>query len=107
MAMPEAVVSLGDRIPTLPRSLPRSAAGVSAVEAAASIADAMLISGNGVLTSGSDLSQALLRMELVEHLARILSIARTLGSLTPLSATEMAALLEARKKAGLGPPSKM
>jgi L-fuculose-phosphate aldolase len=103
LAMPEMVVSLGDRIPTLPRALPRSAEGVRAVEQAAAQYDAMLLAGNGALTLGEDLSQALLRMELVEHCARILIAASALGTVEPLKPAEVAQLLEARRKAGLGP----
>ena len=76
VAMPEIVVSLGSRIPTLPRVMPKEKAGVEAVEKAAREVDAMLLSGNGALTLGVDLSQALLRMELVEHYAKILRRAR-------------------------------
>ncbi len=103
LAMPELVVSLGDRIPTLPRVMPRSEEAVKLVEAAAKQFDAMLLSGNGALTLGADLEQALLRMELVEHYAKILTVARQLGPVPPLAATDVARLLEARKKAGLGP----
>jgi len=106
VAMPEIVVSLGHAIPTLPRAMPKSGDAVAAVEAAASQCDAMLLSGNGVLTLGADLSQALLRMELVEHYARILTIARQLGPVPPLADSDLARLLEARKKAGLGPKPK-
>lgn len=103
LAMPELVVSLGDRIPTLPRALPRTPDAVKNVEAAAAQVDAMLLAGNGALTLGADLGQALLRMELVEHYAKILATARQLGPVQPLPAADLARLLEARKKAGLGP----
>jgi L-fuculose-phosphate aldolase len=103
VAMPEIVVSLGDSIPTLPRALPKTPEGVKQVEAAAAKVDAMLLSGNGVLTLGVDLEQALLRMELVEHYAKVLSIAAPLGAVPELPPAELAKLLEARKKAGLGP----
>jgi len=103
VAMPEVVVSLGDRIPTLPRVLPRSEEAVRLVEAAAKQFDAMLVAGNGALTCGVDLEQALLRMELVEHYAKILTVARQLGPVPPLPPSDLARLLEARKKAGLGP----
>jgi len=106
IALPELVVSLGDRIPTLPRALPRTSEAVTLVEAAASQFDAMLLQGNGALTLGADLEQALLRMELVEHYARILTAARTLGPVPPLPPGDVAKLLEARKKAGLGPKPK-
>ena len=106
IAMPEIIVSLGDRIPTLPRAMPREPAGVKAVEDAFGQFDAALLQGNGVFTCGTDLSQALLRMELVEHYAKILSLASPLGTITPLSTAELAKLMEARRKAGLGPKPK-
>ncbi len=103
IAMPEIVVSLGDRIPTVARAMPKSPELLKGVEAAAALADAMLLSGNGALTLGADLGQALLRMELVEHYAKILTHAKALGTVQPLPAADVAKLLEARKKAGLGP----
>ena len=103
VAMAEIVVSLGDRIPTVPRAMPKTPDAVKGVEAAAAQVDAMLLGGNGALTLGADLSQALLRMELVEHYAKILTAARALGPVAPLPAADLAKLLEARKKAGLGP----
>jgi L-fuculose-phosphate aldolase len=106
IAMPEIIVSLGERIPTLPRAMPKTPEAVQLVETAAASFDAMVLSGNGVLTCGRDLTQALLRMELVEHYAHILSVARTLGPVSPLPPGELAKLLEARKKSGLGPPAK-
>jgi L-fuculose-phosphate aldolase len=103
VAMPEIVVSLGDRIPTVPRAMPKTPEAVKGVEAAAAQVDAMLLAGNGVLTLGVDLNQALLRLELVEHYAKILTLARAWGPVEPLAAPDVAKLLEARKRAGLGP----
>jgi L-fuculose-phosphate aldolase len=103
IAIPEVIVSLGLRIPTVPRFLPKDPEGLKAVEACTAEHDAILLSGNGALTLGADLPQALLRMELVEHYAKILSAARALGAPLPLSPSEIEKLLEARKKAGLGP----
>jgi L-fuculose-phosphate aldolase len=101
LAMPEVVVSLGAHIPTVSRHLPKTEALTKAVGAACTTSDAMLLSGNGALTLGQSLEQALLRMELVEHYAHILFIAKSLGPLTPLSSTEMATLLDARAKASV------
>jgi L-fuculose-phosphate aldolase len=103
LALPELVVSLGARIQTLPRALPKDKAALERLAAAASEDDAFLLSGNGALTLGTDLEQALLRMELVEHYAKILHAARALGPVPPLSSAELETLLAARKKAGLGP----
>jgi len=103
IALPEMVVSLGSVVPTLPRAMPKDPAGARAVEAAACECDAFLLSGNGAITLGDDLTQGLLRMELVEHYARILHAAQSLGPVQPLPAADVVKLLEARKKAGLGP----
>ncbi len=103
--LPEMIVSIGDRIPTLPRALPKDAEALKRLAAAAKQHDAMLISGNGALTWGTSLEMALLRMELVEHLAKILAAAKPLGTVQALSPADLAKLLEARKKAGLGPRS--
>ncbi|HYH95119.1 class II aldolase/adducin family protein [Hyalangium sp.] len=103
IALPEMVVSLGERVPTLPRAMPKDPEGLKRVEAAAAEYDAFLLAGNGALTLGEDLTQALLRMELVEHYAKILMAARSLGTVQPLEPGDVQKLLEARKKAGLGP----
>lgn len=103
-SLPEMIVSLGARIPLVPFALPKSASQDQALDRALTDddADAVLIAGNGALTVGVDLEQALLRMELVEHWAKIAHAARALGGPVPLTASEMAPLLEARTKAGLG-----
>jgi len=103
IAMPEIIVSLGDRIPTLPRALPKDVAALERLASAAQEVDAVLLSGNGAVTFGEDLSQALLRMELIEHYAKIVHLALPLGGVDPMPLAEVQRLLEARKKAGLGP----
>ena len=103
IAIHEIVVSLGERIPTLARALPKDVEAIKRLEACSAQHDAFLLSGNGVITLGAELHQALLRMELVEHYAKILHAARALGIPTPLTNAELESLLEARKKAGLGP----
>ena len=103
IGLPEMVVSLGDRVPTLPRTLPKDAAGAAKVEEAFRAVDAALLGGNGALAMGADLEQALLRMELVEHYAKIFCAARPLGAIPALSQSEVDRLLDARRKAGLGP----
>jgi L-fuculose-phosphate aldolase len=99
--LPEAVVSLGVGIPTVPFALP----GAAACEALAPFLeehDAVLLRNHGVLSVGVDLEQAYLRMELVEHLARIALVAQQLGGCDELPAPALPALLEARRRAGLG-----
>ena len=97
----EAVVSLGERVPVVPYAPPGSS--TASLESALSAADAVLLASHGVLVVGADAEQAFLRMELVEHLARIAAVARSLGGTRPLPANDITALLAARTKAGLGP----
>lgn len=103
-ALPEMVVSLGKSVPTLDYAPPKSASQDQALARALTDgdADAVLLAGNGVVTVGADLEQAYLRMELVEHYARLVVLAAPLGGVTPLPEACVAKLLEARTKAGLG-----
>jgi L-fuculose-phosphate aldolase len=64
----------------------------------------VLLAGHGVLAWGDSVEQAYLRLELVEHLARIALVARQLGGVKPLSSAVVPQLLDARAKAGLGAP---
>ena len=98
ICLPEAVVSLG-LVPTAPFALPKTPLATGAVSRCAAEADAMLLPGNGALTLGPDLALAFLRMELVEHLARILHHARALGGAQPLPPEELRLLLEQNQKA--------
>lgn len=98
----EAVVSLGPSLPTVPLAAP-GAASAQALEPYLADHDALLLANHGVLTFGQDLEQAFLRMELVEHLARIAVVATQLGGVKTLPASAIPPLLEARARAGLGP----
>lgn len=103
--LPEAVVSLGPSLPTVPLTAP----GKEAVAALAPYLfdhDVLLLGGNGVLACGDDLEQAYLRLELVEHLARIAAQAELLGGVQRLPAHLLTPLLDARKRAGLGPEAR-
>jgi L-fuculose-phosphate aldolase len=97
----EAVVSLGASIPTVPFAAPGPDAA-RALSGHVGDVDAVLLANHGVLTWAADLELAYLRMELVEHLARIATEAQATGGVTPLPDSALAPLLAARSKAGLG-----
>jgi L-fuculose-phosphate aldolase len=99
----EAVVSLGPSIPTVPFAAP-GAAAVAALAPFVAGHDAVLLGNHGVLAWGADVEQAYLRLELVEHLAQIALHAERAGGIRPLPESALAALLEARQKAGLPAP---
>lgn len=103
-AMPEFLVSLGAGVPTVPLALPKTPELVKGVEDAARKAHAFLVAGNGVWSMGVDLEQAYLRLELVEHYARIIAAARQLGGVKELAPDQAKKMLDARAKAGLEPP---
>lgn len=99
--IPEAVVSIGPSIPTVPFAVP----GDDAARALAAYIDgfdAVLLGNHGVLTWGADVELAYLRMELVEHLARIATKAQATGGVRALPDAALPKLLEARANAGLG-----
>jgi L-fuculose-phosphate aldolase len=99
---PEAVVSLGDRIPLVPHFLPGDPRLPDALGVALADADVVVLRGHGVLSLGDDLEQAYLRLELAEHLARMLLVARQAGRLDRLPRGEVEQLLKKRAAAGLG-----
>ena len=103
--LPEAVVSIGPMVPTVPLAMP----GTEAAQALAPYLDeydAVLLAGNGVITCGVDMEMAYLRLELVEHLAKIALAAHQLGGAAPLPPRYLQPLLAARARAGLGPEAR-
>jgi L-fuculose-phosphate aldolase len=96
--LPEAVVSLGTRVPLCPLAMPGTAA-VTSMEPFIAKFDAVLVAGNGVFAWGDDVEQAYLRMELVEHLATIAAHAAPWGGPHALPQDMIERLLEARRKA--------
>jgi len=97
----EALVSLGPRIPKLPYAQPGDAAR-AALAPWCELVDAVLLGNHGVIAWGADPEQAVLRLELVEHLARIAIAALALGGVEPLPEAAIAPLLAARAKANIG-----
>jgi L-fuculose-phosphate aldolase len=100
--LPESVVSLGREIPLVPFAPPGSEAEQALVPFVEPY-DGVLLECHGVLTWGDDPEQAYLRMELIEHLARIAYLAQSTGGVQTLSEDTVQRLLQARARAGLGP----
>jgi L-fuculose-phosphate aldolase len=97
----EAVVSLGPWIPTMPFAAPGPEA-VAMLRREVRRVDAVLLANHGVFTWGPTLELAFLRMELVEHLARIATFAQATGGVQPLPEALVEKLLASRAKAKLG-----
>ena len=97
----EALVSLGPRIPKLAYAQPGDPAK-AALAPWCELVDAAILGNHGVIAWGKDCEQALLRLELVEHLAKIAIAAQPLGGVEPLPEAAIQPLLTARSKAGIG-----
>lgn len=103
-AIPESVVSIGSEVPVARFAMPGDAANDGIVSDMLQISNVFMMPGNGVLAVGSDVLQAYLRLELVEHLSKIDFIATRLGEPKTLSDADMNKLLEKHVAAGLGAP---
>lgn len=104
-SIPEAVVSLGPGVPLVGLAMPNSEALWSELDALLPHYDTIMVAGNGIFSWGPDLETAYLRMELAEHLAKILLTSVQLGGPTLLSRDQINELLKKREKAGLGRPA--
>jgi len=98
----EPVVSLGRSIPLVPYARPKSPEFTLALGPHLAESDAVVLENHGVLTCGPDVELAYLRMELVEHLARIQLVAQQARAVREIPDADVEAMLEARRKAGLG-----
>ena len=102
----EAVVSLGPCVPLVPFALPKTAAWRDSIASHCTQYDALILQNHGVIAFGDDLEQAFLRLELVEHLARIVHHSMAFGGPRYLDDAHLGPLLAARQKAGLGPQAR-
>jgi L-fuculose-phosphate aldolase len=106
--LPETIFQVGD-VALVPFAMPGTDALPRSLEPFAATHDAFLLSNHGATTVGRSLGEAHLRMESLEHAARILLAARQLGSVRPLDAESVRALRAARaavrdtSEGGLGP----
>ncbi|MBF0363347.1 MAG: class II aldolase/adducin family protein [Oligoflexia bacterium] len=104
--LPEAIISIGNYIPVVAMSLPGSDEQLRGVERALAQADVIMMAGNGVLAIGENIEQAYLRLELVEHMAKI-NYYLDQKMFVSLKDEEISSLLTKRREMGLGPKTKM
>lgn len=95
--LPELILYLGD-VPVAPYATTGTPALGDVVEPLLARHVAVLLANHGAVTWGSDLATARIRMETLEHSARILLAARLLGRTTRLSPDQIDALDRLRGK---------
>ena len=93
----EVVIGLGS-IPLAKYGTPGTPELTHALEPLIPQYDAILMSNHGVVTYGSDLHQAYMKMETVEHFAKIALVTHLLGRQQPLGSEELQKLMLARSK---------
>jgi len=93
----EVVIGLGS-IPLAKYGTPGTPELSDALEPLVPQYDAILMSNHGVVAYGTDLHQAYMKMETVEHFAQIALVTRLLGCQQPLQGRELEKLIEARGK---------
>src|SRR4051794_30554844 len=96
--LPEVIFHLGS-VPLVPFAMPGTPALGEAMAPFLAAHDAFLLASHGATTVGPSLRLAHQRMESLEHAARILRAAESLGPLTPLKADDVEALRKARASA--------
>lgn len=89
--LPEIALLMGE-VPCVPYATSGTTALGDAAEPFLARHVAILIANHGALTWGQDLTQARIRMESLEHAARILLTARTLGRVSRLTREQIDAL---------------
>src|SRR5213080_5278395 len=93
----EVVIGLGS-IPLANYGTPGTPELTDALEPLVPQYDAILMSNHGVVAYGSDLNHAYMKMETVEHFAKIALVTHLLGRQQPLGSEELEKLMAARSK---------
>jgi L-fuculose-phosphate aldolase len=97
--LPESITLLGE-VPVLPYATPGTGAVGEGVVPCLRDHGGVLLANHGAVTWGRDLGQAQVRMESLEHAARILLVARSVGEVTPLTAAQVAQLTRLGRMTG-------
>lgn len=98
--VPEAIQQLGS-VPTVPYASPTTADVATAVLPYALRYNAFVLERHGPVTLGADLAEAMSRLEVVEHTARITVHAMAAGGAEPLEADEARRLRAMAAEAGI------
>lgn len=93
----EVVIGLG-QIPLAPYGTPGTPELAATLEPLVPQYDAILMANHGVVTYGSDLQSAYMKMETVEHFAQIALVSHLLGQQQLLGEAELKKLVVARSK---------
>lgn len=94
--LPELIYQVG-WVPVVPYGTPGTPELGDRIEPFLEGHDALLLANHGAVTMGSSLDEAQIRMESLEHSAKIILTARLLGRVNPLNPSDVARLEELRR----------
>lgn len=94
--LPELIYQVG-HVPLVPYGTPGTPDLGNVVEPYVTDYDALILANHGAVTLGSTLEEARIRMESLEHAAKIILTARLLGKVNPLDRAQVAHLEELRR----------
>ncbi|HTR19630.1 MAG TPA: class II aldolase/adducin family protein [Gemmatimonadales bacterium] len=98
-ALAELILLVGP-VPLVPYAAPGSEELGGRVEGFIDHHDALLLANHGAVTVGRTLDEAWIRMESLEHAARILAVARSLGQVNELAPEAVGELMGLRERRG-------
>lgn len=99
--LPETILLMGE-VPVVEYATPGTPALGALIEPYLETRDALLLANHGAVTWGPDLLLAQIRMESLEHAARIILAARAVGRVNRLNPEQIAALEQLRGRPGHG-----
>jgi len=99
--IPEIIVTIGG-IPTAPFGTPGTQELPESIRAVVRCSDTLIMKNHGAVTLGSNLMDAFKKLDMVEHTAKILWLAHTVGAkLEPLDPDKVKKLLATRAALGV------
>ncbi|MFQ5550254.1 MAG: class II aldolase/adducin family protein [Gemmatimonadales bacterium] len=100
--LPELILQVG-WVPLVPYGTPGTPELGDEVEPFLRGHDALLLANHGAVTFGTSLDEAIIRMESLEHAAKIIFTARMLGRVNPLDPSDVSRLERLRRVKGSEP----
>ena len=95
--LPEAIITLGV-VPVAKYATPSTMEIPESIRPYLDKSDAFLLQNHGALTVGVDLETAYFRMETLEHYAKIMHLAQTVGKINCIEGKELEDLIKIREK---------
>lgn len=99
--LPEVVVMMGE-IPTANYATPSTEESAEAIRPLIKNHDVILLDHHGAVACGKTLGEAYFKMEKLEHAAKTILAAKSLGDITPLNEEELSKLMALKNRSNYG-----